>query len=372
MTMELLSILPGLDLRFAVKARHCTIVPAHHERVIALRSMHPALDIFLDRFVTAHGHKVEPAVMLRDSDAPDSRCSAEAMVALRNCLSVATILRQSARALLRPGSHALLFSDAFDFYPWSLDQSYDRMVSITPGVMALHRVADFTGQSHPGLPVHTLYEMHIDRPLFAELAAHWDRGFGMPRLPAFDRALFRSLNMANAALAMPAVQGATYLDYGRQCALWISAFEILAHHDQGRNKADLAAVLALLDRKPLWDARLNARRYSLSRRDFKRVGLTAKLYDKLYRVRNDFLHGNAVSVRTLRLPPDGRFIMPFAPLLYRLALRNYLDLHFVLPAANANIQTRLEARFARSEYEKSQYETEEALHLARIPVRSDD
>ncbi|WP_448659137.1 trypsin-like serine peptidase [Sphingomonas sp. CJ99] len=179
------------------------------------------------------------------------------------------------------------------------------MVSITPAIWAIHEVDTFIGQPLAGAPVQQLQAADVDRPLFEQLAAHWDEGFGRRRIPAFDRVLFRSLNMANAALAMPAVRGATIFDYGRHCALWISAFEILAHHHSGRNRADLLAVLDLLEKKPHWTRKLRARRYTVRHHGItRRTGLAGKLYAQLYQVRNDFLHGNPVDNRTLLLKED--------------------------------------------------------------------
>jgi len=50
------------------------------------------------------------------------------------------------------------------------------------------------------------------------------------------------------------------------------------------------------------------------------------MYGELYQARNDFLHGNRVSVRTLspKGSQDGLFWL--APLLYRLALTGFLKL----------------------------------------------
>lgn len=367
MAWQLFSVLPNLDLQCALEARQCTIAPPHDPRVAVLRAAHPNFDAFLGQFRTTHGREVNPAVMLLDSDAPESRRSTEAMVALRNCVSVSTLLHASALDLLHPGRDRILFSDAFEFYPWTLDTDFKYMTSITPASWAIHQVKTFTGQPLAGAPVQTLRASDVDVALFDQLAVHWDRGFGRRRIPTFDRVLFRSLNMANAALAMPAVRGATIFDYGRQCGLWISAFEILAHHDSGRNRADLPAVLDLLEKKPHWLRKLNARRYTVRHRgQIRRTGLAGKLYAGLYKVRNDFLHGNPVDVRTLLLKESGRFMGHFAPLLYRCALRNYLDLHYVPPVPPKDQEAREAAQDALHDYEEPQYDVETALLLARV------
>lgn len=369
MAWLLFSVLPNLDLQFNVEARECVFLPSDDAQVKQLRKQHPHLNVFLRRFRTAHRRIVKPAVMLLDSEAPDSRRSSEAMVALRNCLSVAVLLHEHALKLSYPHQNRLLYSDAFEFYPWTLDVDFDHMTSITPAIWAIHQVEEFTGQPLAGVPVHSLRANDVDRPLFEQLAAHWDAAFAKPRMSAFDRVLFRSLNMANAALAMPAARGATFFDYGRQCALWISAFEILAHHDSGRNRADLSAVLDLLTKKPLWFRKLNARRYTIRHQNrSRRVGLPGKLYAQLYKVRNDFLHGNPVSVRTLLLRDSRRFIGDFAPLLYRCALRNYLDLRFVPDDEPDGAGAQQDVH----DYEEPQYDVEQALALARVRPNDDD
>lgn len=373
MPWQFLSILPNLQLQVAIEARHAAIVPPTDERVVALRQQHGNLDTFLGRFRTTHGREVSPAVVLRADNASAARRFEEAMVGLRNCLSVATILHQSALDLLYPGRHRVLFSNAFDFYPWSLDNQCDRMMSITPAAMAIHQVKDFSGQPDPGLAVQSVQLYDVDQPLLSELLAHWDDAYERRRMGDLNRALFRSLNMANSAMAMPAVQGVTIFDYGRQCALWISAFEILAHYDAGRNKADLTAVLQLLGKKPFLMRSLRQRRYSLTYRGQRsKVQLPMKLYALLYGTRNAFLHGNPVTVSDLKLKWSGRPIFHFAPLLYRCALRNFLDLHFVANDPQDGPEARIRFRFDQLDYEEPQADVEQAIGLATTAPNEDD
>jgi len=361
----ILSILPNIDLRVEIAAEQVAIVPPTDERVVALRGEHPNLQQFLGRFTGSHGRAVHPAVLLFDAQAPDTKRTGEAMVGIRNALAVSTVLQQTALELLYPQGHRILFTDPFDFYPWNLDRDFDRMLSITPASMAIHRVDDFAGQPSPGSPVHILQRTSIDSILLGELLDHWNVAYGHPRMTPMDRALFRSLNMASAAMRMPATTAATIFDYGRQCGLWISAFEILAHFKYGR--ANLANVFALFDMKRFHMRRLNARLYRVRYGGQRRsVTLSHKLYERLYRVRNDFLHGNPVTVKSLQIPQSGRFIGTFAPLLYRFALRNFLDLHFVPQPPGDDIQQQIAAHFEEHEYEEAQLDAEQALLLANV------
>lgn len=366
-----LSILPNIDLQVKVAATQVAIVPTVDPRVVALRAEHPNLNEFLGRFRSSHGRVVNPALMLFDMRAPDSKRTGEAMVGIRNALSISAVTKQTALELLYRQGHRILFTDPFDFYPWNLDRDFDRMISITPASFALHQVADFAGQSSPGSPIHTLDRHGIDEVLLGELLKHWDEAYRRPAAREMQRALFRSLNMASAAMRMPATTGATIFDYGRQCGLWVSAFEILANFEAGR--ANLGTVLALFDLKRFHLRGLNARRYRVTYRNQRMsVTLVHKLYERLYRVRNDFLHGNAVTNQSLLIKESGRFIGHFAPLLYRFALRNFLDLHFTPANPPLDLQQRLEQRFEEQDYEEAQLDAEQAVALARTPIRQDE
>ena len=72
-------------------------------------------------------------------------------------------------------------------------------------------------------------ERDIDFPLARELLNRWIVRFSEDAVEWKDKALFRSLNMANEAGRIPALTAATFYDVGRSLALWVSAYEILAH-----------------------------------------------------------------------------------------------------------------------------------------------
>ena len=324
-----LAVLPNVRLADAIEASPLALVPLEDDRVTHLREQHPRFGEFVSRFTTEHGSDVEPAVLLKEFEGDDQQYNTEAMVAFRNSISVATILRSYALFLNNGAQHRIMYSDAFEFFPWMLDRNHEHLISLTPAQWAFHNVEEFHGQSTAGVPVQGLAGHELDRPLLEALLEVWNVAYSKSRQSARERALFRSLNMANAALAMPAARAALIFDYGRQCALWISAFEILAHHHSGRDRANFAFVKELLEARPYIDRQIRPRRY---RRTFWRngnrrtenVSLPTKLYSLLYQARNDFLHGNPVTRSSLLLPWSGRFMGDFAPLLYRCALRNFL------------------------------------------------
>lgn len=322
-----LAVLPNVRLADRIEASPLALVPHGDARVAALCEQHAPFGEFISRFTTEHGTALQPAVLLKEFEGENQQYSTEAMVAFRNSIAVATIIRSHALLLNNGAQHRIMYSDVFQFHPWMIDRDYERLISLTPAQMAVHNIEDFRGQSSAGVPIHGLAYHETDRPLLEALLNSWTKGYGKARQSAEQRALFRSLNMANAALAMPAVQGALFFDYGRQCALWVSAFEILAHHFAGRARADFLAVKQLLEASRFLGRKTRRRRYRISyRRRGENVALPTKLYMLLYQARNDFLHGNPVTRSNLRLPWSGRFIGDFAPLLYRCALRSFLGI----------------------------------------------
>ena len=69
----------------------------------------------------------------------------------------------------------------------------------------------------------------IDQPLLGAIPARWKHCFVDGDDSVVDRRLFRALEMARAASKMPGGSDATDYDVGRAVAMWVSAFEILAH-----------------------------------------------------------------------------------------------------------------------------------------------
>ena len=217
-----------------------------------------------------------------------------------------------------------------------LSTDNQHLTTSTPAMMALHVVQEFHGQSSPELPIVELSE--LDKPLFDVLVLRWKRHYLGKRQRWEDRALFRSLNMATQAAHLPAGVGTTLDDLGRIAALWVSAFEILAHprtEDSGTRQ-----VYGLFENVAYLDRNVGSRRYVEHRRKKKskgsskpkspqhRCALPSWLYGKLYQARNDFLHGNPVGATSLY--PRGSKVSLFwlAPSLYRIALTGFLRMKF--------------------------------------------
>jgi hypothetical protein len=131
--------------------------------------------------------------------------------------------------------------------------------------------------------------------------------------------------MAYHATAMPFKNHSTPNDFGTSASLWVSAFEILSHPRKG--KSDLLSVLNLLG-KYGWAQKQVARKvYKVKHKTgVLKVNIVQMLYKQLYETRNDFLHGNPVTLSRLH-PFRNKKIHPitrFAPLIYKVALLAFL------------------------------------------------
>lgn len=119
--------------------------------------------------------------------------------------------------------------------------------------------------------------------------------------------------------------------------MWASAFESLAHPGRGEqvwlktviDKLDAAADDAGKPPKVV-DRAFFARRYRVKLTETKRIFVTllSRLYEQIYRARNDVLHGNPV--RESKLYAFGRGDRPslfeLAPLIYRFAVLSMFPL----------------------------------------------
>jgi hypothetical protein len=257
----------------------------------------------------------------------------------------------------------IVHSDAFDVYPWFPTPRMDGRISVfTPAVGGIHVVDQLQPQSAPALGNRALAMRQIDEPLLRAVLARWERCFATGEETAEDRRLFRALEMARAASRIPGGSDATEHDAGRSIALWVSAFEIVAHN--GRH-ADFQRVLSLLSRVQWLSPKLKAQDRVV--RKGLQTNLAGVIYDRLNTARNHFLHGNPVSAETLTLEKCQKHAHLFAPSLFRMALTAFLDLRFSeeVPTDAQGLGRHIAARM---EFTQAQRISEDALLLADEPA----
>ena len=173
-------------------------------------------------------------------------------------------------------------------------------------------------------------ERALDEPLIKRLLDCWVARFADKEPNWQELALFRSLNMANQAAQIPALTAASIYDVGRSIALWVSALEILARPERG--KVDYVVVSDLIAGAPWSCSKFTDRVHPVTfRRDTSNRVFTSWLYQHIYPLRNDFLHGNRIEPSKMTIGNKGYPVIDFAACLYRMALAAMLDMKYVDP-----------------------------------------
>lgn len=327
---RLVHVLPNVLLGDSIETPHVALVTSTDDRLVDLRAGAQAAGCLLDAFRDHAGKPVHPAALLVRDGAPKELNSDEAIIAFRNAAAISSILM--GWALFRPGEPppiTPIWSDCFDFYPVSVSADGAGLITRTAAVQGeLQPNHQFRAMPSPYLPGASFTPI-FDQPLLRVLLRFWRRRFSPRRRnSAFDRPLFRSLEVAYQAAATPVKNHSSVYEWGVNVSLWVSAIEILAWPKDRR--AGLAEVLDILGSVHWSFKPLNQRLYRVEvirrrQRCRESVNIVQKLYKALYDNRNAFLHGNPI--RHGALDPLRRFpyqLLSLAPLLYRTALVAYL------------------------------------------------
>jgi len=323
-------ILPNVSLTQAFEAPYIALVPHNDTRLIKIKSSVRGCDKLLNCFIDQANKKVEPSIIIVDRQAPKKVWTDEALVAFRNSIAMAVILRNWAEVDPNSSPGGPLFSDFFDFYPYTLGAD-GVFVALNPALSSIYSSsAKFVGMSAPHLPHLFKRSFTVDENLLIPLLLFWKLRFASPgKDDRISRVLFRSIEMAYHALSTPIKNQSTLHDYGISLAEWVSAFEILAHPKNAT--VDVTVVMNLLEGFSWNDNRLKYRRYvaKIGRTKKYRVNLICRLYKDIYDARNTFLHGNPVTDRVIY--PFGKKSLPslwqLAPVIYRVALMAFLERH---------------------------------------------
>ena len=118
-----------------------------------------------------------------------------------------------------------MYSKSFEFYTWMVSRNNQLLVAGTPGLLALHDITCFGGQTAPEVEAIQTSLQDVDEPLFDALVERWRDAYGGQDRSWEDSKLMRTLNMAFHATQPPADKGASVFDYGRMLAPWVSAPE---------------------------------------------------------------------------------------------------------------------------------------------------
>jgi hypothetical protein len=203
--------LPNLDMKGTIECPSAVIASPTDHRVEKLRSDHPKLTTFLSKFSGQFGQSVWPSLLLLRIDALSSYYTAEAVAAFRDIISLSVVpyARESRLRFQRPND--LAFTNIFQFYPWMLDNKFEEILLVNPAQLHYHLLDEFQGQSFPEQSQSSIMAGDIDIPLAKELLNRWTARFSENPIEWKDKALFRSLDMANEAGRIPALTAAVFL-----------------------------------------------------------------------------------------------------------------------------------------------------------------
>ena len=360
--------MPNIYLDGPVESSFFALVPSDDRRVRRMKRQHPEFRKFMARFTDTFKNRINPTLIIRRADAPEWLQTSEAAAGFRDLLVASMVPYALSRGIVYDNPHNRIgYSSYFWIYPWMIDRNYEHIIAQTPAILAVHQTQAFKGQSSPDLSPIGVNRGDFDEPLLQELLQRWMARYNVDDPAWAEIALFRSLNMANQALLVPAGPDMTIHDLGRVAGLWVASFEVLVHPG-GIGRANLEKVFDLLERVPWITKNCGHRRFDTgTKRKRVRRNLACWIYKKLYACRNDFLHGNPVENSSLMIPQSGRILLSIAPSLYRLGLTSFLDLSWKgqpPPATDAEAFTRYYAE--ESNFKTPQGIVEEALPLARI------
>jgi len=319
--------LPDLNLSESIGNEHIAIVPHDDSRVIEIVNQSSYAKALVENFEDQSGQKKYPSLLITSGTAPQQLRDIDAIVGFRNIVALATIIRGYEHYLTSTFVSFPLYSNYFDFYPMTISKDDDGFLIQSPSILSFDdEPRKFTGQTSPSLasPGH----VRADRAdhLLDQLQKVWQRRYLRKRYSEWStRTLFRSLEMAYQASAMPIKNHSTIYDYGASASLWVSALEILSHPYKGR--ANLLTVLDLMGKYDWLHNDQKRRAYVINyRNERKYVNFSQKLYKELYDTRNAFLHGNPVTLNRLKpfRKKNALSITCFAPLLYKVTLLSYL------------------------------------------------
>ena len=316
--------MPNLSVDAPIETTFVSLVPADDDRVVAACGREAGLSLFLAAFKDEFGKVIRPSLLMYREDAPERVRTSTAIASFRDAVSMSVIPLAHARTMVGRQAQGIQYSDAFDAYPWTLRSPSDTsIVALTAAVTALHKVDKLQAQSAPALGERRLQRRDVDEVLLEALLTKWGELYAGVEAAEHVR-LFRALDMARAASRMPGGSDRTIFDEGRSVALWISAFEILVRDD---TEANLRKVLELVRRVEWKHGRLDLYDRPVGRRGTMHSNLAGAVYERLYRIRNDFLHGNPVTPDSLVMA-CGIDAFRFAAPLFRFALMGHMGMRF--------------------------------------------
>jgi hypothetical protein len=251
----------------------------------------------------------------------------ETASSLRNAFALSCISDGWQRTVGGPNALGNLFADQFDFYPILPSASNDDLVGLSPAQRMVDASEHFRGQTYPDVPVATWGDPRPDRFLWAWLVTCWKLRY-IDKVESWElRALFRSLAYAFRAARMPKGCDHLLFDYGINIGLWYSALECLLHPED--SQVGILQVLECLGKREWQNHRLMETQERQVTGEAMKLDFVQRVAHDVYRLRNDFLHGNGVSLEDLTKGETlgtGTYTH-ILPLVYQIAVEQFVQVN---------------------------------------------
>lgn len=325
-------LLPNLSISDSIGSEYVTITHSNDPRVKTMIKHFPSIKYLLEGITDQFSRKVHPSLLIFSKEIPEKSISNNAIIDFRNMFAISCIVNAWKRFLIQ-GQWFIngQYSEYFRLYPIIPRITDNFFTIISPAVLGLDEPENFHGQTDAQLagPAHNI---RCDTYLFDSLNKAWEeRHINGMFSDMKTTILFRSLQTAFQASSMPNTNYQSIYDYGATLSQWVSAFEILAH--SVNQNVGFRDVLNLIGCFPSQFKQLTQKIYNVdyyrSTRTIIRGTLPQKLYRQIYDARNDFIHGNQVSIKHLFPWYDKKRhpLYYFAPLLYEIALICFLEIY---------------------------------------------
>jgi hypothetical protein len=327
--LKVVFVLPNLRLKKPIESKFLGLFPSTDDRVIKIAKRDPAVFALINGFSDQSGDRCNVSVLVIHDDAPASVRNVNALVSFRNIFAISCILRGWQFTVGGLNAYGTLYSDYFDFYPFSPTIDGQNLLLMGHALSSFNTPNNFSGQICPDIS--TIDDFLRPEPheiIFTFLTKAWISYFEKGRKTWRLNKLFRSLAVVYHACSVPRKNSLLFYDIGINIALWVSAFEILVHPKNGISNTE--AVWNLLSKAQLQDRVLKRQRKVKFRGKTINKGAVEFLYWRLYEARNDFLHGNPVTpkdalYKNSRHQGKVTLLNHLAPLLFQVALLCYFD-----------------------------------------------
>lgn len=158
--LKVIFALPNLQIDSPFETKFVGLLPSSDPRVKQIAKRDPAARALINGFSNRHGAACPISVMVIHENAPPTITNVTALFSFRNIFAFSCIIQGWGLAAKSGVACGILYSDYFDFYPYSVTKDGKELLHDGEAEMWLDSPENFCGQLYPDLPA-----MKQDRPI---------------------------------------------------------------------------------------------------------------------------------------------------------------------------------------------------------------